>query len=412
MGQDQTKQQMEKGLKLYQGNETQKALELWLQVLNKSTDMSSKFRVLGCLITAHSEMGKYRDMLRYSVMQIDAAREINDRDHLAEAYLNLARSNEKLCDFHKAISYCRCSLELQDTSVGFHLNGQVYLSLGNADLGLSSFQKSLESFERALRYAHLNDDKMLECRVCCSFGSFYVQLKDFEKALFFPRKAAQLVADYGQNWSLKYRAMSQYHMAVGYRCLARWTEAMESCEESMKIALLHGDRPLQALCLLCFADIHRSKGDVEKARPRYDASLSIVTEIGNRVAHAVALLGLAKCCLARDEVDKALDAISKSYEIAEAVGNKLLLVRVHCLAERVHRARGPQRLVREHVVKFHELVEELELYCGFCGEAVGDRDQRLQALPCAHIYHLRCLHGNGTKGCPNCRRNSLKPGFV
>lgn len=35
----------------------------------------------------------------------------------------------------------------------------------------------------------------------------------------------------------------------------------------MKIALQHGDRPLQALCLLCFADIHRSRGDLEVRPP-------------------------------------------------------------------------------------------------------------------------------------------------
>lgn len=35
----------------------------------------------------------------------------------------------------------------------------------------------------------------------------------------------------------------------------------------MKIALQHGDRPLQALCLLCFADIHRSRGDLEVRSP-------------------------------------------------------------------------------------------------------------------------------------------------
>lgn len=38
-------------------------------------------------------------------------------------------------------------------------------------------------------------------------------------------------------------------------------------QESMKIALQHGDRPLQALCLLCFADIHRSRGDLEVRSP-------------------------------------------------------------------------------------------------------------------------------------------------
>jgi len=64
MGQDQTKQQIEKGLKLYQSNQTEKALAVWTKVLDKTSDPGGKFRVLGCLITAHSEMGKYKQMLK------------------------------------------------------------------------------------------------------------------------------------------------------------------------------------------------------------------------------------------------------------------------------------------------------------------------------------------------------------
>lgn len=64
MGQDQTKQQIEKGLRLYQSNQTDKALHVWTKVLEKTSDPGGKFRVLGCLITAHSEMGKYKDMLK------------------------------------------------------------------------------------------------------------------------------------------------------------------------------------------------------------------------------------------------------------------------------------------------------------------------------------------------------------
>lgn len=102
---------------------------------------------------------------------------MEDPDYLTEGYLNLARSNEKLCDFQKTISYCKTCLNMQGTTVSLQLNGQVCLSMGNAFLGLSVFQKALESYEKALRYAHNNDDKMLECRVCCSLGSFYIHLK-------------------------------------------------------------------------------------------------------------------------------------------------------------------------------------------------------------------------------------------
>ncbi|KAM4618467.1 43 kDa receptor-associated protein of the synapse isoform 1-T1 [Polymixia lowei] len=412
MGQDQTKQQIEKGLKLYQSNQTDKALNVWTKVLEKTSDPGGKFRVLGCLITAHSEMGKYKEMLKYALAQIDTAREMEDPDYLTEGYLNLARSNEKLCDFQKTVSYCKTCLNMQGTTVSLQLNGQVCLSMGNAFLGLSVFQKALESYEKALRYAHNNDDKMLECRVCCSLGNIYIQLKDYEKALFFPCKAAELVNDYGKGWSLKYRAMSQYHMSVAYRKLDRLPDAMECCEESMKIALQHGDRPLQALCLLNFADIHRCRSDVDKAFPRYESALCIMTEIGNRLGQAQIYLGAAKCWLLHKNFDKAVESLQRAEELAEGLGNKLCTMKVHCLSEGIFRSRGQQEELREQVVKFLQCVEELELYCGMCGESIGERNQKLQALPCSHIFHLKCLQTNGTKGCPKCRQSSMKPGFV
>ncbi|XP_065696324.1 43 kDa receptor-associated protein of the synapse isoform X3 [Patagioenas fasciata] len=350
--------------------------------------------------------------LEFAVVQIDTARELEDPDYLTESYLNLARSNEKLCEFQKTISYCKTCLNMQGTTVSLQLNGQVSLSMGNAFLGLSIFQKALECFEKALRYAHNNDDKMLECRVCCSLGNFYAQIKDYEKALFFPCKAAELVNDYGKGWSLKYRAMSQYHMAVAYRKLGRLADAMDCCEESMKIALQHGDRPLQALCLLCFADIHRSRKDVQTAFPRYDSSMSIMTEIGNRLGLVQVLLGMTKCWMIRKELDKALESIEKAQELAEGLGNKLGLLKLHCLCERIYRTKGQQQELRDHVVKFHECVEEMELYCGMCGESIGEKNNQLQALPCSHFFHLKCLQTNGTRGCPNCRRLSVKPGYV
>ncbi|XP_067090924.1 43 kDa receptor-associated protein of the synapse isoform X2 [Osmerus mordax] len=359
MGQDQTKQQIEKGLKLYQSNHTDKALHVWTKVLEKTSDPGGKFRVLGCLITAHSEMGKYKEMLKYALAQIDTAREMEDPDFLTEGYLNLARSNEKLCDFQKTVSYCKTCLNMQGTTVSLQLNGQ-----------------------------------------------------DYEKALFFPCKAAELVNDYGKGWSLKYRAMSQYHMSVAYRKLDRLPDAMECCEESMKIALQHGDRPLQALCLLNFADIHRCRNDVDKALPRYESSMCIMTEIGNRLGQAQVYLGVAKCWLQQKELDRAIESLQRTQELAEALGNKLCSLKVHCLSEGIFRSKEQQEELREQVVKFLQCVEELELYCGMCGESIGEKDQQLQALPCSHIFHLKCLQTNGTKGCPKCRRSSMKPGFV
>ncbi|XP_024117740.1 43 kDa receptor-associated protein of the synapse-like [Oryzias melastigma] len=157
----------------------------------------------------------------------------------------------------------------------------------------------------------------------------------------------------------------------------------------MKIALQHGDRPLQALCLLNFADIHRYRHAVDKALPRYDSALAIMTEIGNRLGQTQVYLGVAKCQLLKKELDKALESLQRAQELADGMGNKLCTLKVHCLSEGVYQSRKQQEEVREQVVKFLQCVEELELYCGICGESIGDRDQKLQALPCSHIYHLK-----------------------
>ena len=71
MGQDQTKQQIAKGLQLYQSNQTEKALQVWTKVLEKSSDLVGRFRVLGCLVTAHSEMGRYKEMLKVGAPRPD-----------------------------------------------------------------------------------------------------------------------------------------------------------------------------------------------------------------------------------------------------------------------------------------------------------------------------------------------------
>jgi NADH pyrophosphatase NudC (nudix superfamily) len=35
------------------------------------------------------------------------------------------------------------------------------------------------------------------------------------------------------------------------------------------------------------------------------------------------------------------------------------------------------------------LIQEMELFCNFCGQRFGIQDESLQALRCSHIFHER-----------------------
>lgn len=99
-----------------------------------------------------------------------------------------------------------------------------------------------------------------------------------------------------------------------------------------------------------------------------------------------------------------------SLTVVSDVLLKLCTMKVHCLNEGIYRSRGQQEELREQVVKFLQCVEELELYCGMCGESIGDRDQKLQALPCSHIFHLKWVLLTQRFHAYNCLRHTLRRG--
>lgn len=45
-----------------------------------------------------------------------------------------------------------------------------------------------------------------------------------------------------------------------------------------------------------------------------------------------------------------------------------------------------QAAKRENV----RLAQEMELFCNFCGQRLGVKDQPLFALPCSHFFHQKC----------------------
>ncbi|XP_006814329.1 43 kDa receptor-associated protein of the synapse-like [Saccoglossus kowalevskii] len=253
MGQKWVRKLVDDGLRLYRDQEPYEAVVKWKRAVAKATDGRDKFVALGYLAWAHCEWGKYRDMLHYSVQQIDVANETNSNEMRAEAYLNLARSNEKLCEYHKAISYCRHSLS-QATKNPKTL-GQVYLCLGNAYLGFSDFQKALENMHNALHLALKNEDRSLECNTYGSLGDFYILLRDYERALQYHLKGAEMVAKCGEDWSVKFHTLARLNLANPYRKLQRLNIALECTEDAMKLALQHCDRNTQSRCLCLFADI-------------------------------------------------------------------------------------------------------------------------------------------------------------
>lgn len=504
MGQHLVRTEIRKGLRSYEQHRCNEAVQTWMNVLAKLKPGSQKFEVLGYLLRAHEDAGRFKQMLMGSVEQLDMVTEAKSpgqkkklkksgnkrpsyvnatemirrqrkqkkgkkvtktmkkkeelyRKQLAVAYLNLARSNAKLSEFHKAVNYSRYCIQTElmgdserslqasgtlartstlvsplATSVtpSHHpLHGYAYLTLGQAYFGLGEFPKSLQHYDIALELANARCDSTLALLASIGYGDLFLCLGDTFSALGWYKRAyghlkTPKISETHNGPELcpvtqaagRYQRLLNQRVSDCNRKMGRTTEAMELCEEAMRLAIKHGDRSLQGRCLLTFAKIHRVNNDIDRSVPRFECAQSIMAEIGCRLGEAEALRGLARTAAAQRNFRQAIDFNQKALSAGRAIGSKLLMLRCHEDLKSLYEWLNEPEKSQLHGRFAQEFVQEMELMCEVCGEIIGDVRARLDYLSCGHIVHTRCSShlsrstlGRNTKKrpCPSCRRKSF-----
>ena len=231
MGQVIARKEIEEGLRLYNLQQNKKAVRKWKKALRKLKRQCDRFTALSYLASAHMDTGRYRDTLAFALQQIDIANEAENTQMKAEAYMNLARSNERLCEYHKAVSYSRHSL--QNIPKDPRVHGYVYLCQGNAYFGFSNYTKALENYEQAMKVARQQREQALELQIYSSLGNLFCTLKDYDKGLALHLKALDIAKSFNIcDPTSKFQRMTTYNLVNPYRKLGRLEEAMEHCEVS------------------------------------------------------------------------------------------------------------------------------------------------------------------------------------
>ncbi|XP_059144980.1 43 kDa receptor-associated protein of the synapse-like [Physella acuta] len=418
MGQNMAKKELARGEKFYMDQRFDEAVEEWRKVLKRMKKPEEKFTLSGRICLALCDVGKFREALTYAGEQCELANSINDPVLKSEAFFHLALCNEKSCEFSKAISYSKRSQLTHPTKSPFL--GYINLCIGNAYCGTSEFLKAWNSYVLAMDEAKLSGDKLLEILTSAKMGALFCCLGDYESCIAYCNNSMDLIGDLmDDDPNLKYRRQVSVSIATAVKKMGRYSEAMDSCEDAMQLAMRLNDRPVQARCLYLFADIHRKRNDIERASPRYESASSIMSEIGDRLGQVEVLGGMAKAAACLRDYEKAIELNEKALELATKVGTKLEMLRCHARLQLLSEVTGDDIKVRRHASVIRQLVLEMDLFCGVCGDIIGQTPERLEPLSCGHFVHARCaVHlARSTLGrsgkrrpCPACRRNaSLNP---
>ncbi|CAM1294917.1 Uncharacterised protein g1126 [Pycnogonum litorale] len=425
-GQRIARQQVERGLKLYSEQKHEDAVSKWKGALRRINKQSDKFSILGYLCKAHAEWGGYRELIDFAFQQLDIANEIDSNSMRAQAYLNLSIGNENLSQFEKSITYCEHALQnLTGENDPKTLCG-VYLDLSKAHLGLSNFSKSIEYLDLAIKIAREIHDPVLELQCYSGFGVIFTMLKDFDKGFQFHSRAHELAksCSSGDFNAMIYR-QTLLNLTNPVRKLGRLTDAVSYCEDAMKRAIEMGDIPSQAYCLCSYADILKSKNNYVKALTRYEASMKLMSIIDDVYGQCTVLVGMAKTLMLMKKIQKicdckALEANSLALDYATQIGNKFMMYQCHANMEDVYKNLGDVDSERKERTMSQSLLSEMNLFCGVCHKNYGISPGKIEALPCSHIFHSRCVREQSKKQtnisssthlkkrvCPECRKSVM-----
>nr|CDJ82423.1 unnamed protein product [Haemonchus contortus] len=298
--------------------------------------------------------------------------------------------------------------------------GYAHLAIACAHLGFSQFQNCLEAFEQAMNVANETGDKLLELQICVGLGSLFTLLRDLSKALIFLRNAMAIIQSVTvDDVHTKYRCTILYHLSVALRMRGSLVEAKEACDEALQLASETGNRALHARCMCSLADIYRELGESEaketltKSWARYEEAYRVLRASQDRMGEVLVLASMAKSASeSRSHYTgqcecQAIQLNKKCLDIARMLGSKHVMLKCHSRLAELYSQLNDEDSEEVARRAASQLTQEMELFCNFCGQRYGMKDESLQALRCSHVFHERCLHTflleREDQTCPKCR---------
>ncbi|XP_014242896.1 43 kDa receptor-associated protein of the synapse homolog [Cimex lectularius] len=415
---DQTlaRRRVEQGLKLYNQHKQQAAVTKWKSALKRIRKRNDKFVLLGYLYQAYMEWGKYRESLELAHRQLNLAEEADCPNLRAEAYLNLARTHERMGGLERALACARHSLYNECDQC--RTAGLVQITVASLNLELAVFCKALQAFQQAHAIAHRIKDSSLELQVYVGLSELFGRLQDADKSARYASKAYDISRNLDMgDLNSRFHRTALLQMASALRKQGELGDAHDYCSEATRLSLVSGDQCTYARSIRVMGDIYRKKSEISNAYRQYESAMTTACHMGDRLCQMEAMDGAARCletlrlqhkiCNCRP-----LEFNTKLLEVAMTIGAKLLIRTIRVRLCRIYQSLGDEEHRNEHAGAAQRIEEELELQCGACNLPFGYDADSLEALPCAHILHARCAHDllrrrdkKKKRSCPDCERS-------
>ena len=220
----------------------EKAIDYAKQALvlsEQNNDLTNIFSTIKLLSNLYMDNDMFNEAISISNKGVKYSMKINDQNQIAEFYINIGISYNKLAEFHQALEYDLKAYAILEKSLNKDFLSIITNNIGIIYAKLNDYYNALNYYLKSLTIKQDLDDKVGIARTMVNIGNIYLENKDFTKALEYYNQSLKVSREVG----LKYLE-SQNLNNIGniYQLLNSPKYALEYHQKALKIRIDLNDK--------------------------------------------------------------------------------------------------------------------------------------------------------------------------
>lgn len=331
------------------------ALEKKLDTLRSEPVDSELVETLNKLAHAelHSDPSKSE---AYALEAYDLATDLGLETEKARSKIELATFHLEAGNFDKALSHCRCAMDIYENLGDKSGIANVHGRLGHMYLDQGLNDRALEHFHMALKCKQeCSTDRKELAAFYFNIGACYATLDRLELALSFYEHAQSVWEEQNERVKL---AILYNNIGAVFGKKGELDNAREYFLKALFLNEEQGDRTRTSSTLNNLGNLNEDLGEYQTALDYYTKSLELYEELGNRRGVAFAYCCVGSACTHLNRLDEAVKFAEKGLEMTRSL--KVKDVEILCLGKitNLYEKRGELKKALMHSREINTSLEQ------------------------------------------------------
>ena len=295
-----------------QGN-NQQALILGQQVIDKDQDYLAVYPIMA---NAYQRIGDKDNALKYYFNYVFKSEKLNNKVHLAQAYIKLGWF--------------------------YQLDGQ--------------YDKALELYDKALSLSRQLKDKQSEALALRKLAVWHIEKKDYERALGLLTKSASINLEHLNNFdNAKNLASDYFDIGLVFTNKNDYSAAEDFYEKSLKIFKRLKLNNELSDCYFNLGEVYFYQKEYQKALEYYFKGLKVDQQQNNKANLSSGYNMIGELYLEIDDLTKAENYFKQALEASEKINSQPDLANASYNLGLLYRKQGRKNMSREYWRKAQEI---------------------------------------------------------